>query len=35
LDRTLGNAAIALTEIDADVLRQRRARQRAGGYQGG
>jgi len=33
LDRALGDAAIALAEIDADVLRERRRRQRSGGYQ--
>jgi hypothetical protein len=31
LDRALGDAAIALAEIDADVLRKRRLRQRGGG----
>jgi hypothetical protein len=35
LDRALGDAAIALAEIDADILRERRLDQRSGGYQGG
>ena len=35
LDRALGDAAIALAEIDADVLRERRIGQRSGGYQCG
>jgi hypothetical protein len=32
LDRTLGDAAIALAEIDTDILRERRFGQRSGGY---
>ena len=35
LDRALGDAAAALAEIDADVLRERRIGQRSGGYQCG
>jgi hypothetical protein len=34
LDRALGDAAAALAEIDADILRYRRIGERSGGYQG-
>ena len=33
LDRALGNPAVALAEIDADILCERRIGERSGGYQ--